>query len=477
MNFFSSPNKSIRIATLTEWLDWAAGKQPDSCFVELPMIQRGFVWKPLQIIELWDTLFRGLPIGALLVTELRNDAKSIPLIPQQKGNSQETNRDVPRLGLVDGQQRTLAMLAGWPLPKGTEYPLRIWVDFSDTPRDSEILRLRITTRNQPFGFARDNPNAKLSQVERRKAQKDWLRHITKPDLQQAALTGDHVSDQASAIADFLNTQPYSAQQSLPIDLRELVSWWRDHKGDRQAWQTKVLDHLKNIKAPGINDNIWESLNEKKQDQAKKYVDDLANGMERLRAAEIPLVRVDDSLFVTSPIDQTEPPLALLFKRLGSNFTKLSNEDYVYAVLKQLLPQVHNMVTTLHGHRYGEVARPSVASLLTSADLAMSALRLATAQWNSDGKEKSADPEDPSKDDFHRLIRQEKFLEDTFLPLLTDEKMKLWFDQVLGYLEYRASDSPDTGLPHHALPHLSRPLVQVLLRLAQIDYTGRILDFG
>ena len=30
------------------------------------MIQRDFVWEPLQIIGLWDTLIQGLPIGALL---------------------------------------------------------------------------------------------------------------------------------------------------------------------------------------------------------------------------------------------------------------------------------------------------------------------------------------------------------------------------------------------------------------------------
>ena len=162
--------QNIRVVSLRQWLDWAAGNKAQEWQVSLPMIQRGFVWKPAQIFELWDTLLQGLPIGALLVSELGKNVKSIPLT----GQTAAIEAAGGSLGLVDGQQRTLAMLAGWPLPAGTPISHRLWVDFADTPRSGEHFRMRVTTRNQPFGFARDNPNSKLSLAERSKAKTEWM---------------------------------------------------------------------------------------------------------------------------------------------------------------------------------------------------------------------------------------------------------------------------------------------------------------
>ena len=52
--FFTHGN-TIRVLALADWLDMAAGEHP-AVGVDLPMIQRGFVWKPKQIIDLWDSL-------------------------------------------------------------------------------------------------------------------------------------------------------------------------------------------------------------------------------------------------------------------------------------------------------------------------------------------------------------------------------------------------------------------------------------
>lgn len=35
--------------------------------VSLPALQRGAVWKPQQIENLWDSLFRGFPVGSFLM--------------------------------------------------------------------------------------------------------------------------------------------------------------------------------------------------------------------------------------------------------------------------------------------------------------------------------------------------------------------------------------------------------------------------
>ena len=55
MSFFQS---DVRVEKLAKWLDWA-GELDKSVFVALPMIQRGSVWKPGQIIDLWDSLLQS----------------------------------------------------------------------------------------------------------------------------------------------------------------------------------------------------------------------------------------------------------------------------------------------------------------------------------------------------------------------------------------------------------------------------------
>lgn len=454
LTFFNAAEgqQNIRVVTLRQWLDWAAGHRPDEWQVSLPMIQRGFVWKPAQILELWDTLLRGLPIGALLISELSKDVRNIPLTKQTSMNAGLGGS----LGLVDGQQRTLAMLAGWPLPAGTAISHRLWVDFADKPHGSERLRLRVTTRNQPFGFARDSPNTKLAVAERRKALATWLTAHPDSDLAQS-----------QQLPDFQETHPWSSQASLPLDLRMLVQWWQRLLGDAEGWKQKVREQLQAHKISSTDPTaVLASLDAEQQDLVEQRINELASGLERIHAAQIPLIRLDDQLFAAEVNDTTEPPLALLFKRIGSNATPLSDHDYVYAILKHLRPEVHEMVTRLHGHRLGGNGQACVASLMSPTVLTMSALRLAAAAWMPSEKEKRTDPVNPSKEQFHRLIKREGFL-DSLLPLLTEANMQKWFGQILQYLEYR--DGLDPGLPRHALPCLSRQLVQVLLRLAQVGY--------
>src|SRR5574344_291503 len=102
--FFTNGN-TIQVLALPQWLDMAAGLHP-TVGVDLPMIQRVFVWKPKQIIELWDSLLSGMPIGALMVSEMQPDEQRVALTT----HDQDTCPATQRLGLVDGQQRTLAML-------------------------------------------------------------------------------------------------------------------------------------------------------------------------------------------------------------------------------------------------------------------------------------------------------------------------------------------------------------------------------
>ena len=59
----------IRAVAFPQWMDWATGKEGADHAVVLPMIQRGSVWAPHKLMDLWDTLLRDMPIGAFMASE------------------------------------------------------------------------------------------------------------------------------------------------------------------------------------------------------------------------------------------------------------------------------------------------------------------------------------------------------------------------------------------------------------------------
>ena len=69
---------SFNLSEISKWqLDF------DNSKVELPPLQRSFVWKASQIESLWDSILRGFPIGSFLMSKSEDE----------------------KLFLLDGQQR------------------------------------------------------------------------------------------------------------------------------------------------------------------------------------------------------------------------------------------------------------------------------------------------------------------------------------------------------------------------------------
>jgi hypothetical protein len=457
MTFFK---RSVEVVHLSRWLDWAGGKG-NEMYIALPMIQRGSVWKPYQIIDLWDSLLQGMPIGCMLVSELKAGTSV------RRPGKHERER-VPLgggWGLIDGQQRTLAMLIAW---RGIEkMDRRVWVDFADEPAAGQLLRLRVTSENQPFGFQRNDPSRKLSLDDRRKARSAFSK-----------LGGKEVKPNLD------NAWPFSHHPGLPIDLGHLIDLWRDEKrdGKRDLWLSTVQEELRSLQGAKFSGNwdtgkwnkvtVWDDLNENKKSEVIKRVEELADALERLDNMEMPLVRVHERFFETRLTVSGDPPLAILFKRIGTNGTELSPADYVYSVIKHLQPETYDLVEMLHSKR-------NVACLMTATDLVMSAVRLAAVTWKPDDGRTVPDMESPSMQEFQRLLHRGDFIHERFLPLIQKPErggvIDRYFDEVQATLQYRGGD--DTGLPRQAFPLLGRPLIQVLLRLAQVGYLNNGRDLA
>ena len=132
---------------LQEIADWQL--EAETAIVELPSIQRGFVWKPKQIEDLWDSILRGYPIGSFLFSKTSSN-----------------------LHLMDGQQRATSIFLGhfnpynainatkaWSI-KG-ELPI-VWLDIKPTVKpDTSKYLFRLTTRSHPWGLCCSPKNVQL----------------------------------------------------------------------------------------------------------------------------------------------------------------------------------------------------------------------------------------------------------------------------------------------------------------------------
>ncbi|MBO6289767.1 MAG: DUF262 domain-containing protein [Alphaproteobacteria bacterium] len=131
-------------------------------YIELPPIQRGFVWKPYQIENLWDSLLRGFPIGCFICKKTPNNT----------------------IEILDGQQRLTSILLGlnWKNENDNsayakriidmQEEMKIFLDIEENQQDEKDHRkynTRVITKFHPWGYQKSQNYKILSYPKIRKA--------------------------------------------------------------------------------------------------------------------------------------------------------------------------------------------------------------------------------------------------------------------------------------------------------------------
>jgi len=134
-------------------------KRSENGSISLPTVQRGFVWKPYQIENLWDSLLRGYPVGAFVLAE-KADSKN-------------------QYELLDGQQRASAICLGFhdPLEPSKDYlktstdSIMVFIDLVKPSHETDNRKFifRVITKSHPWGYRQKESQKTLEAEHIRKA--------------------------------------------------------------------------------------------------------------------------------------------------------------------------------------------------------------------------------------------------------------------------------------------------------------------
>ena len=182
--------------------------------IGLPDIQRPFVWTPAKVRDLFDSMYKGFPVGYLLfwINSQENGARQIGAGIKQK---------VPRLLIVDGQQRLTslyAVLKGKPVVNEDYEPYRINIAFR--PRDALFEVTDAAIRRDPE-FIHDISQLWAGEVTRTRFVRDFIARLRQThDVNEDE--GDSLSESIDRLYD-IQDYPFTALELSQTVTEEQVA--------------------------------------------------------------------------------------------------------------------------------------------------------------------------------------------------------------------------------------------------------------
>ena len=339
----------------------------DNSKVELPALQRGFVWKANQIESLWDSILRGFPIGSFLLSR-SEDAK---------------------LFLLDGQQRATSIAIGYYNPwnkqedeKNNFWSLKnipiVWIDLVPKEKtNTQKFVIRVVTQSHPWGYQRKDNNSILSVSDRRNALKIFREN---PDNKN----GGYI--QLSPLKVF----PYDTD--LPVPLSFLIEAISEQKGN---WKDSLINMCKenlpiNLRTKHFGGDEINYLEKLKETLHGLEFDDIFfNAIKNLEHVVIPAIVVKQEILKAENEQTGEDPT--LFVRLNSSGTRIAGEELIYSICKASFPEAKKLVENIGA----SFVAPSLVISLVS--------RLALSEINENNY-----PYSISVNDFRKRIKDENF---------------------------------------------------------------------
>lgn len=392
--------------------------------IELPAIQRGFVWKPYQIENLWDSLLRGFPIGCFIC----------------KKNSDGV------IEILDGQQRLTSILLGlnWDDVEENTYvshikeiqkELKIFLDQEEykNENDPRQYNTRVITKSHPWGY-RCYPNKEI---------------LTYDDIKHAKI------DIYNGINDTKDKERIKKIEKIEGNNTTLIDVYTDEKG---------LDVFFKYGFPydsSSRKHCIEISHIISNDEYKKYNDALGKIM-------IPFVFINNMDMVVDTnkdLDSTE----YLFTLINRGGTRVSNDDLNYSLIKnQLMKNNRKLINEINDNCKDTGISPSrfvmICYLLwreenkKEPDKTIS-LYIKPTQFRNSMKDRN------NQDDFRKFLEKHKHAE--------------WITEAKELIVYADEDKKQKGIPYIWFLDIlqqSMPLTFLICYLMKKNIKKNIIPF-
>ncbi len=311
----------------------------------IPSLQRQAVWKPGQIERVWDSILRGFPIGALVVSE-KFDGQASRSGRHGEGWPEE---DVTHF-LLDGQQRCNAIALAFKdalvvSAEGQQPLASLWIDLNpESLPDSATRRfvLRVLTTSHPWGYALDDAASPLGLEKIKKS----LRHH-----------GDKRPQITSA-------WPEQARCPVPF------AWLIHHTfcGEGPLWEGIKRKCLASPNS-GLKPAAQFLNNQPHAESLQRF----EVALQKLKAYRLVALHVPNEVIhpaANEPTNNEQPPDANerihnvehLFQRLNSAGTELRGEELLYCLVKAYWPGIEDSFEQIRDER-GRAWLPMPASRL------------------------------------------------------------------------------------------------------------------
>ncbi|TWJ03295.1 uncharacterized protein DUF262 [Mucilaginibacter frigoritolerans] len=314
----------------------------DESRVELPPLQRSFVWKVNQVESLWDSLLRGYPIGSFLLSKSEDD----------------------QMFLMDGQQRATSIALGlynpWQNAENNFWSVKnlptVWIDLQPTQETSQHkFVIRVLTPSHPWGYQRVRHTDPLSVPDKRRAL-EVLKEL-EGDLFQSYLT----------IPD-AHKFPFDADLPVPLSfviqaIQDKGASWKESLADLcitylpKAIKTKHCDpgslgYGEYVRAVILDENF--------DDRG------LMQSVQGLSQIAIPGIIIGQQSLKTTDDAEGEDPT--LFVRLNAAGTRIVGEELIYSIYKASFPQAKDLVESIGASFIAPSQVISLASRLVLSEI-------------------------------------------------------------------------------------------------------------
>ena len=441
---------TVRGIRLIEFLAWAHESfnlqndraPPQHGLLALPPIQRDAAWNPKQALDLWDSVFHGLPLGTFILQE-RADGKL--------GRFLEDDARIVQMpagwDLLDGQQRLRSLLLGrygFNLNGGARDSRCIWIDLGN--QGKEDFKLYLTSASQPFGY---NPDGyKLSPNDRAHARLRYEPEGTVIKVNnRRAYTHELFMKFIERPSNFFLSRNDKRTPMMPPE------------GHPKCWPPLPRGVGRNRAEDVVNFSIlplhvllgaWFNAGHQGRAQALTALigDNHQDSVQRISGVLTQFEEAEIALINASRVVGADK-LRRLYDRIGAGGTPLSTEDRLFSLYKSIRSDFHNLVLDIHGQ---------VGSIMPSSKIAVSAIRIANALANRhygipDVASFARAVEEENNQLCHRL--------DEICPVGADVPRPFFqaLTEVCCALRYEKNNP--LGLPAAVMRHLPSQLIQTL----------------